>query len=209
MSNILKDYRDKYGDISNDFYERFTEVINDNNIKDKDLQVIRNEIYRLTNKRWGTLHFIFYLEPSSSPRPRLNRKFGNKSKKQFVYVKGAREHKDIFDEYIDTVGNIPLIKTPCKLHIETFTKTPTSMSRIEKVLSELKLIDNISRPDFDNYAKRYADMIQETLIIDDSLVVEATMRKKYSKKPRIEISIEYLLEYDCKFNESKMEKRGR
>lgn len=208
MNNILKEYRDKFGDISNDFYERFIMVLKENNIKDKDLPLLREEVYRLSNKRWKKLYFTFFLEPSSCPRPRLNKsRFGKKGKRQFVFVKGAKEHKDIFDEFIHTVESYPLIKTPCKLYIETFSKTPSSMGRIEKVLAEMKLIDNISRPDFDNYAKRYADMIQETLILDDCLVVDARMRKKYSIKPRIEICIEYLAEYDCKFNEKKILKR--
>lgn len=208
MKNILKEYRDKFGHIPRDFYERFIMVLRENNIKDKDLPKLRAEVYRLSNKRWKEMYFTFFLEPSSCPRPRLNKsRFGKKGKKQFVFVKGAKEHKDIFDEFIREVQTYPLIKTPCKLHIETFTKTPSSMSRIEKVLAELKLIDNISRPDFDNYAKRYADMIQETLILDDSLVVESCIRKKYSIKPRIEISIEYLIDYDCSYNEKKMMSR--
>lgn len=205
MKNILKEYREKFGEIPRDFYERFIMVLKENKIKDKDLPLIRQEVYRLSNKRYKKLYFTFFLEPSSCPRPRLNKsRFG---KKQFVFVKGAKEHKDIFDEFIEEVGNYPIITTPCKFHIETFVKTPTAMGRIEKVLAEMKLIDNISRPDFDNYEKRYADMVQETLIFDDCLIVESSSRKKYSIKPRIEICIEYLADYDCKFNEKKITSR--
>lgn len=209
MKNILKDYREKFGEIPIDFYERFIQVLRDNKISDKDLPVLRQKIYHLSNKRYKRLYFIFFLEPSSCPRPRLNgSRFKRGGKKSFVFVKGAKEHKDIFDEFIETVGNYPLITTPVKFHIETFVKTPSSMGRIEKVLAEMKLIDNISRPDFDNYEKRYADMIQETLIFDDCLIVESSSKKKYSCKPRIEICIEYATEHDCSFNEKKMNKRS-
>ncbi len=202
MNNLLKDYTDKFGEVPIDFNERVIKVINDNGIKDKDLPLIRNEIYRLKNRRWKRLNFIFYLEPSSCPRPRLNR--FKKGRKNFVFVKGAKEHKDIFDEFIAEVGNYPIILTPTKFHIEVFSKTPQAMNRVEKLLAELKLIDDISRPDFDNYEKRYADMVQETLIYDDKLIVESSCKKKYSIKPRIEISILYQDEFDCKFNEKKM-----
>ena len=209
MKNILKDYREKFGEIPRDFYERFIMVLKENKITDKDLPVLREAVYRLSNKRYKRLYFTFFLEPSSCPRPRLNKsRFKKGNKNHFVFVKGAKEHKDIFDEFIYTVGNYPIIKTPTKFHIETFVKTPTSMGRIEKVLAEMKLIDNISRPDFDNYEKRYADMIQETLIYDDCLIVESSSKKKYSIKPRIEICIEYLADYDCKFNERKMNNRS-
>lgn len=204
MEKILKNYIEKFGEIPKSFYERFITVLQDNNIKDKDIEPLREEIRRVRDIRWRKLYFTFFIEPSSCPRPRLNRSF--RGKKNFVFVKGAREHKDLFDEFISEVDAYPLITTPCKLNIEIFAKTPTSMKRYEKVLAELKLIDNISKPDFDNYAKRYADMIQKTLILDDCLVVESCIRKKYSSKPRIEIVIEYAMDYDSDYNRKKVEK---
>lgn len=204
MEKIIKEYANKFGDIPRSFYERFIQVIRENKIKNKDIEPLREEIRRVKGMRWQQLFFTFFIEPSSCPRPRLNRSF--KGKKNFVFVKGAREHKDLFDEFIESVDAYPLIKTPCKLYIEIFAKTPTTMNRFEKVLAELKLIDNISKPDFDNYAKRYADMIQKTLILDDCLVVESRIRKKYSIKPRIEIIVEYATEYDSIYNRRKVEK---
>ena len=204
MEKILKNYIEKFGDIPRSFYERFILVLKENKIKDKDIEPLREEIRRVRSIRWEKMYFTFFIEPSSCPRPRLNRSF--RGRKNFVFVKGAREHKDLFDEFIDAVDAYPLIKTPCKLHIEIFAKTPSSMKRYEKVLAELKLIDNVSKPDFDNYAKRYADMIQKTLILDDCLIAESRIRKKYSSKPRIEIIIEYATEYDSEYNRKKVEK---
>ena len=204
MDKILRSYLEKFGEIPKSFIERFILVLKENKIKDKDLESLREEINRVRAIRWDRFYFTFFIEPSSCPRPRLNRSF--RGKKNFVFVKGAKEHKDLFDEFIDEVNAYPLIKTPCKLYIEIFAKTPQSMNRFTKVLAELKLIDNISKPDFDNYAKRYSDMIQKTLILDDCLVVESRIRKKYSCKPRIEIIVEYATEYDSDYNRKKVEK---
>lgn len=205
MEKLLESYIEKYGTVPKDFYERFLNLLNDNNIKNTDIKKIRKEIKRIQNIKKERLYFTFFLEPSSCPRPRLNRSF--KGKRNFVFVKGAREHKDLFDLLMKEVGNYPIITTPCKLNIEIFSPTPSSMNKVEKILAELKLISNISKPDFDNYAKRYSDMIQATLISDDSLVVESHIKKKYSCKPRIEIIVEYLTEHECRFNEKKINKR--
>lgn len=204
MHQLIKSYYEKYGAIPKDYYERFLQLLHQNKITDKDIPFIRNEIQRIQSIRYETLYFIFFLEPSACPRPRLNSRFRGKS--SFVFVKGAKEHKDIFDEFIETVGNYPIIKTPCKMFVEVFSPIPSQMHRYEKVLAELKLIDDISQPDFDNYAKRYADMIQKTLILNDSLIVDGRLKKKYSSKPRIEIIIKYATSYDCKYNEKKVSK---
>ena len=66
----------------------------------------------------------------------------------------------------------------------------------------------MSKPDWDNVGKAYCDMIQDILIYDDSLVVEGVSKKFYSVKPRIEITIEYMEDYDCEFNKKKITKKG-
>lgn len=207
MSMNLKDYRENYGDIPNDFYERFIYQLENSNIKDKDLISLRDKIRHIIRRKWNTINFVFYLEPSATPRPRLGSFMKNKGNKhRHVFVKGAKDHSELFAEFLETMNSYPTISTPCKLNIEIFSKTPSSMTKEEKILAELKLIDNISRPDHDNYLKRYSDMIQGDLILDDSLIVESSVRKKYSCKPRIEISIMYVEEHDCNYNKKKVAK---
>ncbi|OMD69177.1 hypothetical protein BSK48_17015 [Paenibacillus odorifer] len=46
-----------------------------------------------------------------------------------------------------------------------------------------------TKPDADNYLKGITDALKNIMWIDDSQVVEATVKKRYSAKPRIEISI--------------------
>ena len=50
-------------------------------------------------------------------------------------------------------------------------------------------------------------MIQGYILEDDSLVTEGYVKKRYSIKPRIEISIEYMEDYDSAFNRNKILKK--
>ena len=81
------------------------------------------------------------------------------------------------------------------------------MSKVEMVLAEMGLIRPISKPDWDNIGKAYCDMIQGFLIYDDSLIIKGMSEKFYSIKPRIEITISYMEDFDSKFNKRKMLKR--
>ena len=83
------------------------------------------------------------------------------------------------------------------------------MSSVDKVLAEMKLIRPVSKPDWDNLGKSYSDMIQGVLLQDDSIIIEGLSRKYYSIKPRVEITIDYMTEFDSKYNENKILKRIR
>ena len=79
------------------------------------------------------------------------------------------------------------------------------MNNLEKVLAELGFIYPL-RPDFDNLIKTYTDMLKGTLLWDDSIIFEGTSKKYYSVKPRIEIRIEYMEDFDSDFNKKKIVK---
>ena len=78
------------------------------------------------------------------------------------------------------------------------------MNWLEKVLAEMGLIRPITIPDFDNLVKTYTDMMKDTLLYDDSLIIEGTSKKYYSVKPRVEITLWYADKHDCKFNQNKL-----
>lgn len=199
MKTILKNYKEKFGDISNDFIERFIGLLTELNFNKKDFEKLQKSIKKVSNLKWEKHQFIFYLEPCATPRAR-----GNFRTKIF-YVKDASKYKKIFDTFINSIKEYEIITTPTKLHLEMFFKTPTSMNKIEKVLSELKFISMISKPDWDNAGKTYSDMIQKTLVLDDCLITESSVKKFYSVKPRIEVTVEFLTTYDCKYNKRKVE----
>jgi hypothetical protein len=59
-------------------------------------------------------------------------------------------------------------------------------------LAELGIIRPITKPDFDNLEKKYSDMYNGNVWLDDALVIESSMAKYYSILPRVEISLRYL-----------------
>ena len=100
-----------------------------------------------------------------------------------------------------------LITTPMKMTIDVYLPTPVSLSPEDRIIAELGYIRPIGKPDFDNVAKAYADMIQGLLIYDDALIIEGISRKWYSIKPRIEIKIKYMESFDSLFNLNKIESK--
>lgn len=197
----ITEYFLKYGDIPNDYFERFSYLISELNINLKDIDKIKKSIKRILRIQYEEISFVFYFFPQATPRPRYSR-----FTKSF-YVKNALDYNSLFKEFIETCEDINFkINTPCELHCKTYSPIPSNMNRIDSILAELGLIKHISKPDGDNLLKSYSDMIQKNLIIDDALFYKMNIEKLYSFKPRIEITVRYMLEYDCKYNEKKIEK---
>ena len=107
----------------------------------------------------------------------------------------------------ENLKDFKMIATPCKFYADIYFPTPKGMTKEEKLRSELKLIHHVSKPDWDNLGKTYSDMVQNTIILDDSLIIEGKVTKYYSIKPRIEITILFADRYDCKFNEKSIKNR--
>ena len=146
---------------------------------------------------------VLYEIPEGSPRPRfrlVNRKNLRNmaiANPNFIHVYspvGAEDNKymkrlltkDEFKEFTN------LIYTPCIVDYKAFFKTPSSFNSVEKYLAELGVYTPISKPDWDNIGKKYCDMTNENLWVDDRLVIEGTVEKLYSVLPRVEITIDFL-----------------
>ena len=74
-----------------------------------------------------------------------------------------------------------------------YLKTPSNFNIIDIFLSEIGLErPNISKPDWDNIGKKYCDMYNHNIWLDDSMVITGTVNKYYSILPRVEIILRYL-----------------
>jgi len=203
MNNkYVKEYNDKYGDIPNEFMDRFIYLINLLKIKMSDVDKIKKLIQKNLKIKYNEVSFVFYFTPQATPRPRYS-----KFTKSF-YVKNKMNYNEVFGRYVKSIntGQFP-IKTPCEFYCKAYLPIPSSMNRFEIILAELGLIHHMSKPDFDNLAKTYSDMIQKHLIQDDAIIYKGVIEKHYSIKPRIEISIRYMEEFDSKFNKRKMKNK--
>ena len=201
MSNKkIDEYINKYGEIPNDINERFSYLLKFLKIKDKDVIEIRKRIKKILRIKYDEMSFVFYFTPQATPRPRYSRFTGA------FYVKNQLDYSKIFKEFLDENNVTFKINTPCEFYCKTYSPIPSTMNKIEKVLAELGLIKHISKPDWDNMAKTYCDMIQKHLIEDDSIIYKGTLEKLYSIKPRIEITIRFMTEFDSVYNERKIRK---
>ena len=196
----LKLYQDEYGKVSNDHLERIYNFLD--GVNDKQLTGIRNDIENNLNTKWKSISFIFYFIPKATPRARLSG-FG-----KHFYVADAMNNRKLMEKYVkQELSDFNVITTACKFYCDCYFPIPKSMNKSEKLRAELKLVNNLTKPDWDNLGKTYSDMIQNTIIMDDSLIIEGCVRKFYSSKPRIEITIEYADRYDSKYNMKNITRR--
>lgn len=197
----LKKYKEQYGHIPASFGERFNYLLDKVNLSDKHLVELRTKINKYFNHKWEKDKYVIYFLPKATARPRLSgftKKF---------YVTDAKSNNDAFKKFCEEAGINNLITTPCRLLIETYYPIP-NLNKVDTILAELKIIRPLSKPDWDNVGKTYSDMIQNNILLDDSLIIDGRSVKYYSIKPRIEITLEYMTEYDCRYNKNKLEKWG-
>ena len=198
MKKVEADYIDEYGEIPRDRTERFIWLLEKLNLRNSPSRKnIQSSIERNLNIRWNKINFIIYLLPKGTPRPRLS------SRSRTFYVLGARDNREIFDKFMAN-QDFPIITTPCKFKCTSYLPIPKQFTKIDTLLAEMGLIRPINRPDWDNLGKTYSDMVQKHLILDDSLIYKGVVEKGYSVKPRIEITIKYLNDFDSKYNERKV-----
>jgi len=201
MKKKLNEYLIKYGLIPKNFNERFLYLIKELKLSIDDINDIKKKIRKIINAKWETIDLVFYFYPKATPRARYT------SFTKTFYVKDAFNYSILFKEFVEQSEDLEkLITTPCKFYCDLFIPMPSQMSKKEKILSELKLLYALPRPDWDNAGKTYSDMVQKHLIIEDCLIIDGRVRKFYSIKPRIEMRIEYMEKYDCLFNKKRVEK---
>ena len=199
MLKMEKEYNELYGHIPSDYEGRLEFMLNDMNLN-RAKESVYEYMKRIREIKWKEISYTLYLLPKATPRPRIGRN-------GVFYVTGAEDNKKFFRNYLkDQITE--LITTPCKFSCISYFPIPKSMNNIEKIIAELGFIRPISKPDWDNVAKAYCDMVQGLLLYDDSLVIEGISKKFYSVKPRIEIKISYMEDFDSVYNKKKICKKG-
>lgn len=199
----LKKYIEKYGDIPKDYLERILFMLEYFNITDKHLSNIKKKIKSYKESNWVSIDLVIHFIPKATPRARTS-----KFAKHFYVSDAASNSKLMQDFVMKNLQEYPLITTACKFYCKTYFPTPVSqMSKEDIILSELNIIHDLSKPDWDNLGKTYSDMIQKHLILDDSTIFDGRVLKFYSIRPRVEIHIEYMDKYDSKYNKKRIESR--
>ena len=199
-----KIYDRLFNNIPRDYNERLEWLSNNLHLNSMKMDTIVGKYNTMKERLYFKRFFIVLYEiPEGSPRPRfrlVNRKNLRNmaiANPNFIHVYspvGAEDNKymkrlltkDEFKEFTN------LIYTPCIVDYKAFFKTPSSFNSVEKYLAELGVYTPISKPDWDNIGKKYCDMTNENLWVDDRLVIQGTVEKLYSVLPRVEITIDFL-----------------
>lgn len=198
-------YETKYADIPKDYHERLEYMYN----KYKITPSKAAKIIDLRNNMMQSFHYsdelyiVLYEEPEGSPRPRaryINKNNITRLAKQYpgyiqIYSPSGPSDRKFLKQIVtdnELLQVDQLICTPCIVRYEAYFHTPSQFNSIDTYLAELGIIRPISKPDFDNIEKKYSDMFNGNIWLDDALVIESSMAKYYSILPRIEIRLRFL-----------------
>lgn len=198
------EYAEKYNEIPLDNTERLLYMIDKFHLSDAKMEeIVKKRDELLQNLFFYECQIVQLLEiPEGSERPRfriINKKNFNQValSSQFVHVytpHAAEDHtymKKLCDEELIQLDH--LINTPCVIEYDAFYPIPSNYSVTDIFLSEIGLIrPSIMKPDWDNLGKKYCDMYNHNVWLDDSLVYDASVHKYFSILPRVEIRLRYL-----------------
>ena len=199
-----EEYESKYAHIPIDYKERLSWLYDTLKITDEQAYEILNQRdLMLSQLRYVDTKIILFEVPEGSPRPRfrlVNRKnLANMAmtNSSFIHVYSLTGHEDsVFmkrlmeKEEFEALDQ--MICTPCTVDINMYFKTPSYFNKTQTILAEIGLERPITKPDFDNGAKKYSDMFNANVWLDDTLVIDGSVHKYYSVLPRVEIGLRYL-----------------
>ena len=198
------EYIEKYGDIPVDYKERLSYLYDKLKITDEQgFNILFKRDKMMETLEFYDTQIILFEIPEGSPRPRfriINRSnLSNMamSNPNFVHVYSLTGKEDnMFMRRLisqeDFTALDSMICTPCIVDISAFLKTPSSYNKEDTILAEIGLHRPIGKPDWDNLGKKYSDMFNANVWLDDTLVVDGSIHKYYSILPRVEIRLRYM-----------------
>lgn len=134
------------------------------------------------------IQFTIYGEPIAQGRPRASTINGNV---KMYDPEKSRDYKDYVRLAAREFSPASLLESALGIQVIVYRSMPKkySNSKVKSQQAEDGLILPTTKPDADNYLKGIKDALKSVIWKDDSQIVDAMVRKRYSLKPRIEVSI--------------------
>jgi len=132
------------------------------------------------------IQFTVYGDPVAQGRPRFSNRGG------FIKAYDPQKSRD-FKDYVRLAASEhapdQLLDEPLNLEVTFYRPIPKSFSKKKTTEAENGEILPTSKPDIDNYLKGVKDALSGIIWRDDNCITDVLMRKRYSNRPRIEITV--------------------
>jgi len=122
--------------------------------------------------------------PLGKGRPRFMRATGT----AYTPVKTRNFETNLKLAAQDAMAGRPPIEGAVSVRVEAFFPVPMSWSRKKRAAAMLNVMRPTTRPDWENIAKML-DAFNSVVWRDDAQVVEGTITKHYSDRPRLRIEV--------------------
>lgn len=137
------------------------------------------------------IQFTVYGEPVAQGRPRATTIGG---KARMYDPEKSSDYKHYVRLAAQQHAPAVLLEGPLGIAVTAYRPMPKYLSKnpIKAAAAERGDIFPVSKPDADNYLKGITDALNGVMWKDDSQVVDAFVKKRYSARPRIEVKIKQL-----------------
>lgn len=131
--------------------------------------------------------------PVAKGRPKLSTRGG--FARAYTPAKTRRYEDLIRCEAANAMGDRPPLTEAVAMIVTAYVAPPKALSKKKRQDALDGVLKPVTRPDADNYAKAALDGCNAIIFRDDSLVTDLIVRKRYSERPRLTITIETGVEY--------------
>lgn len=135
--------------------------------------------------------FEVYGKPIGKGRPRFSTRGG--AVRTFTLARTASYEHQVQDAFLRAAGPVNPCDGVATVSIRAFFQAPKAMVKAWEKLSCDEMGKPVppypSRPDADNIAKIVCDALNGVAWTDDSRVTDLVVCKRYSLRPRVEVSI--------------------
>ena len=97
--------------------------------------------------------------------------------------------------FIEAHGGLTPLDCPLKMTVIAYWPIPKNgKSKAWRLKAAKGDMPRPSSPDWDNVGKAVSDALNNIAYVDDRQIVECTVRKLYSERPRVDVWLEYLVD---------------
>lgn len=103
----------------------------------------------------------------------------------------TRHYEDLIRcEAVGAMAGREPLDEPVSVVVTAYVPAPKALRGKRRLDAMEGLLKPVTRPDLDNYAKAALDGCNAIIFRDDSLVTDLIVRKRYSERPRLVITVE-------------------